>query len=232
MRTETKNTDINRLMEAPTPSPKNEFIYGMLGLLAVGSAIYFGRRYILKRIASKEENSSLEEGSAPTYAKQLKMSFENDGWPGTDTTALRNTLRQIKSKDEFKQVMESYSKLYNSNLLKDMSNELQSTEYNEMIQIVAGKPEKKGIVPTKTLYAAWAKRMKAAFDKTYGVFPGTDSDAIIAVFNEMPTQTALVQTAGVYKSLFGSNMMLDLKSEGEFGQYEQWMKIIIAKPSK
>lgn len=214
----------------PSPEPRNEFIYGILGLLAVGSVIYFGRKFILKRIANKEENSSLEEGTAPTYAKQLKMSFENDGWPGTDTTALRNTLRQIKSKDEFKQVMESYSKLYNSNLLKDISNELQSTEYNEMIQIVAAKPEKKGAVPRKTLYTAWAKRMKAAFDKTYGFFPGTDGDAIIAVFNEMPTQTALVQTAGVYKSLFGTNMLQDLKNEGEFGQYEQWMKIIIAKP--
>jgi hypothetical protein len=232
MRAEIKNTEKYQLAPAPSASIKNEFIYGMLGLLAVGSAIYFGRKFIWKRIANKEENSSLEEGTAPTYAKQLKMSFENDGWPGTDTTALRNTLRQIKTKGEFKQVMESYSKLYNSNLLKDMSNELQSTEYNEMIQIVAGKPEKKGIVPTKTLYTAWAKRMKAAFDKSYGLFPGTDSDAIIAVFTEMPTQTALVQTAGVYKSLFGSNMLQDLKNEGEFGQYEQWMKIIIAKPAK
>lgn len=230
MPSEIKNRDVYQPPVVPSAPVRNEFMYGILGLLAVGGVIYFGRKFILKKIANKEENSSLEEGSAPTYAKQLKMSFENDGWLGTDTTALRNTLRQIKSKDEFKQVMESYSKLYNSNLLKDMSNELQSTEYNEMIQIVAGKPEKKGIVPTKTLYASWAKRMKAAFDKTYGFFPGTDSDAIIAVFNEMPTQTALVQTAGVYKSLFGNNMLEDLKSEGEFGQYEQWMKIIIAKP--
>jgi hypothetical protein len=232
MEAEIKKIETSQLPVTTSVSPKNEFIYGILGLLAVGGAIYFGRRYILKRIAGKEENSSLEEGSAPTYAKQLKMSFENDGWPGTDTTALRNTLRQIKSKDEFKQVMTSYGKLYNTNLLKDMSNELQSTEYNEMIQIVGAKPEKKGAVPSKTLYIAWAKRMKAAFDKMYGLFPGTDSDAIIAVFNEMPTQTALVQTAGVYKSLFGSNMLEDLKSEGEFGQYEQWMKIIIGKPGK
>jgi hypothetical protein len=232
MQAETKNIQKYQLSTQPSAPITNQFIYGMLGLLAVGGAIYFGRKFILKRIANKEENSSLEEGTAPTYAKQLKMSFENDGWPGTDTTALRNTLRQIKSKDEFKQVTESYSKLYNSNLLKDMSNELQSTEYNEMIQIVAGKPEKKGVVSTKTQYTAWAKRMKAAFDKTYGFFPGTDSDAIIAVFNEMPTQTALVQTAGVYKSLFGTNMLQDLKNEGEFGQYEQWMKIILAKPSK
>lgn len=230
MQAEIKNTERYQLPTQPSAPITNQFIYGMLGLLAVGGVIYFGRKFILKRIANKEENSSLEEGTAPTYAKQLKMSFENDGWPGTDTTALRNTLRQIKSKEEFKQVMTSYEKLYNSNLLKDMSNELQSTEYNEMIQIVAAKPEKKGAVPVKNLYTAWAKRMKAAFDKTYGFFPGTDSEAIIAVFNEMPTQTALIQTAGVYKSLFGSNMLADLKNEGEFGQYELWMKIIIAKP--
>jgi hypothetical protein len=232
MQAETKNTERYQPPTQPSASITNQFVYSMLGLLAVGSAIYFGRKIILKHIANKEENSSLQEGSAPTYAKQLKMSFENDGWPGTDTTALRNTLRQIRSKEEFKQVMDSYNKLYNSNLLKDMSSELQSTEYNEMIQIVAGKPEKKGVVPSKTLYTTWAKRLKAAIDKTYGFFPGTDSDAIIAVFNEMPTQTALVQTAGVYKSLFGSNMLQDLKNEGEFGQYELWMKIITSKPSK
>ena len=122
MQVENRNKESSSPSVYPSSSVRNEFVYGIIGVLVLGGAIYFGRRFILKKMANKEENSSLEEGSAPTYAKQLKMSFENDGWPGTDTTGLRNTLRQIKSKEEFKQVMTSYNKLYNSNLLKDMSN--------------------------------------------------------------------------------------------------------------
>jgi len=157
------------------------------------------------------------------------MAFENDGWPGTDTTSLRNTLREISSKEEFAKIVKSYQKLYNGNLIKDMSDELQSTEYNEMLQILAGKPDKKGQAPTSIAYEAWAKRMKAAFDKSYGFFGGTDGDAIIAVFNEIPTQSAFIQVAAAYKKENGTNMLEDLKSESEFGQYNDWMKIITAK---
>jgi predicted acetyltransferase len=157
------------------------------------------------------------------------MAFENDGWPGTDTESLRSTLREIPSKEEFAKVVKSYQKLYNGNLIKDMSDELQSTEYNEMLQILAAKPDKKGQAPSPIAYTAWAKRMKAAFDKEYGFFGGTDAEAIIAVFNEIPTQTAFVKVAVEYKRLYGTNMLEDMKSESEFGQYDDWMKIITAK---
>ena len=40
------------------------------------------------------------------------------------------------------QVMNSYQKLYHSPLYKDMSGELQSTEYNEMLAIVNAKPDR------------------------------------------------------------------------------------------
>ena len=208
---------------------KEKILFSLLGVIVVGGTIYIGRKIILNQIANKEENKSFDDGSSATYAKQIKMAFENDGWPGTNTTALRNTLREIPSKDDFSKTVKSYQKLYNSNLLKDMSDELQSTEYNEMLQILAGKPEKKGQVPSSVAYAAWAKRMKAAFDKSYGFLPGTDSDAIIAVFNEIPTQTAFIQVAIEYKKQNGTNMLDDLKGESEFGQYDDWMKIITAK---
>jgi hypothetical protein len=32
-----------------------------------------------------------------------------------------------------------------------------------------------------------------------------------------------------YKKAYGTSMLDDLKSESEFGQYEEWMKIITAK---
>jgi len=213
-------------------SIKEKLLYSAIGLAVLGGGVYFGRKLILNKVANKEENQSFEDGSSATIAKQIKMAFENDGWWGTNTTALRNALRQISSKDEFAKVQKSYQKLYNSNLLKDMSDELQSTEYNEMLQIIAGKPPKKGQAPTANAYDAWAKRLKAAFDKVYGFLPGTDADAIIAVFNEIPTQTAFIQTAVSYKKLYGTNMLDDMKAEAEFGQYSDWMKIIVVKRKK
>jgi hypothetical protein len=213
-------------------SVKEKLIYSAIGLAVLGGGVYFGRKLILNKVANKEENQSFEDGSSATIAKQIKMAFDNDGWWGTNTTALRNALRQISSKDEFAKVQKSYQKLYNSNLLKDMSDELQSTEYNEMLQIIAGKPTKKGQTPTVNAYDAWAKRLKAAFDKVYGFLPGTDADAVVAVFNEIPTQTAFIQTAVSYKKLYGTNMLEDMQSEAEFGQYADWMKIITVKKKK
>lgn len=208
---------------------KEKLIYSLIGIVVVGGTMYIARKIILSRISDKEENKTFDDGSSATTAKQIKMAFENDGWLGTDTPALRITLRQISSKDEFNKVMKSYQKLYNSNLLKDMSDELQSTEYNEMLQILAAKPQKKGQVTSSVAYDAWAKRLKAAFDKSYGFLPGTDENAIVAVFNEIPTQSAFIQVALSYKKMYGTNMLEDLNSESEFGQYADWMKIITSK---
>lgn len=232
---QTNNTPVTTAVVAPSPQQqetwtlKEKLIYSLIGIVVVGGTLYIARKIILNRVSNKEESKTFDEGSSATVAKQIKMSFENDGWPGTDTPALRTALQQINSRDEFNKVMKSYQKLYNSNLLKDMSDELQTTEYNEMLQILAAKPQKKGQVPTSVAYEAWAKRMKAAFDKSYGFLPGTDADAIVAVFNEIPTQNAFVQVALAYKKLYGTNMLDDLNSEAEFGQYGDWMKIITSK---
>jgi hypothetical protein len=214
---------------------KEKLIYSLIGLVAVGGVIFIAKKIIRDRVSNKEENKSFEDGTPATYAKQIKMTFENDGWPGTDTNALRTILTEIPSQDEFEKVKKSYARLYSkarkkANLLDDMSSELQTTEYNEMMQIMDAKPKKKEAVAASVSYKAWAKRMKAAFDKTYGFLPGTDGDAIVAVFNEIPNQAAFVQVADAYKQLYGTNMLDDLKSESEFGQYDNWMKIITSKP--
>jgi hypothetical protein len=219
----------NKTSEKEGLSIKEKLLYSTIGLVVLGGGVYFGRKFILNKVANKEENQSFDEGTSATTAKQIKMAFENDGWWGTNTTALRTALQQIKTKDEFTKVQKSYQKLYNSNLIKDMSDELQSTEYNEMLQIVAGKPQKQGQAVTISTYDARAKRLKAAFDKSYSFLPGTDADAVVAVFNEIPTQTAFIQTAVSYKKLFGKNILDDMKAEAEFGQYAEWMKIITSK---
>ena len=223
MKTNTTNNDLTL---------KEKILYSFIGLGIVSGGIFFGRKMILKSVANKEENKSFEDGTPATYAKQIKMAFDNDGWWGTDTAKLRTTLREIPSKQVWLKTQESYKKLFNSNLITDMTSELQSTEYDEMMQIIGDKPDKTGgkaVAPT-TQYTGWAKRLKAAFDKTYGFLPGTDVDALVAVLNEIPTQTAFIKTAIAYQKLYGTVMMDDMKSESEFGQYTDWMKIIVSKP--
>ena len=223
MKKDTTNNDL---------SLKEKLLYSLIGIGIVGGGVFFGRKLVLKGVANREEKKSFDDGTPATFAKQIKMAFENDGWWGTDTEKLRSTLRNIPSKQVFLKVQESYKKLYNSNMISDMSDELQSTEYNEMLQIIAQKADKTGGIPASVTisYDGWAKRLKAAFDKEYSFIPGTDEPAIKAVFNEIPTQKAFVMTGIVYNKLYGSNMMTDLKGELELWEYSGYMKIILSKP--
>ena len=66
---------------------KEKLIYSLIGLVVVGGTLYIARKIILNRISNKEEDKTFDDGSAATIAKQIKMAFENDGWPGTDTPA-------------------------------------------------------------------------------------------------------------------------------------------------
>lgn len=223
MKKESANTDLTL---------KEKILYSILGIGIVGGGIFFGRKIILKKVANREENKSFEDGTPATYAKQLKMAFDNDGWWGTDMTKVRSTLMAIPSKQIFIKVQESYKKLYNSNLVTDLSDELQTSEYDEMLQIIAQKPDKVGSKPVDpTLnYVGWAKRLKAAFDKEYGFLPGTDDNAIQAVINEIPTQKAFVSMAIAYKKIYGTAVLVDLKSESQFGEYDGYLAQIIKKP--
>jgi hypothetical protein len=211
---------------------KEKLLYSLIGIGIVGGGIFFGRKLVLKGVANREEKKSFEDGTPATIAKQIKMAFENDGWWGTDTEKLRSTLRQIPSKQVFLKVQESYKKLYNSNLITDMSDELQATEYNEMLQIIAQKPDKTGGKPSSPtlVYEGWAKRLKAAFDKEYGFIPGTDEEGIKAVFNEIPTQKAFYITAAYYQKLYGNNLINDLRGELEVWEFSEYIKMITSKP--
>jgi hypothetical protein len=157
------------------------------------------------------------------------------GW-GTDEEAIRQILRSVPSKEVFKSVINSYQKLYAKSLMLDLKKELTTSEYNEMLAIIAGKPDKaNGDAPVQIgqqQHTAWAKRLKAAFNITYWFMPGTDEDAIKAVFTEMPTQLDFQKTALVYKSLFGNDLINELKHELEFWEYGSHMSIINDKPKQ
>lgn len=216
-------------------SAKEKIQYSLLGIIVLGGAFILGNSFIKKQRANTEELKTFTDGSAAAYAKQIKMSFENDGWWGTDEDGLRYALRKIPSKEEFRKVMSSYEKLYNSSLLRDMKAELTASEYSEMMAIINGKPERIGAKSssqplTYLQYQSWARRLRAAFDITYGFVPATDEEAIKAVFMEIPTQAVFAQVAAAYQSEFGSSLLSDLDSELEFWEYQPMMEIIYRKP--
>lgn len=212
---------------------KEKIQYSLLGIAVLGGMFFIGRHIVKKAAEKSEQKKTMEKGSAPTIAKQIKMAFENDGWFGTDKEALRLAIRSVPSKREFSKVMASYQRLYDSSLLKDMQGELKSSEYNEMLAIVSAKPDadtggtqQLGIEQVQS----WAKRLNAAFDISYGPFPGTDEEAVKAVFIEIPTQEVFQSVAIAYQNLFGSSLYEELKSELEYWEYEPVIQIIYSKP--
>ena len=217
-------------------SIKETVTYTLLGVVVLGGIFFLGRSLIRKARADSEEKKSYEEGNEAAFAKQLKMAFDNDMWFGwgTDEAAIRRTLQAVPSKDVFRKVINSYQKLYARSLMKDMQDELTSTEYNEMLAIINAKPDSGNKLFTPALsqnqYLSWAKRLKAAFDITYGPFPGTDEDAIKAVFMEIPTQAAFGQVAVTYKKEYNDDLMKDLQSELEFYEIGPMLNIIAKKP--
>ena len=120
--------------------------------------------------------------------------------------------------------------------MMDLKNELATSEYNEMLAIIAGKPDSVGTNYIAQIgqqqYLAWARRLKAAFDISYWFIPGTDEDAVKAVFLEIPTQAAFEQVAVAYKKENGNDLISDLKSELEFWEYSPYMEIINNKPKQ
>jgi hypothetical protein len=215
---------------------KEKLQYAALGLVLAGGTFYFGRRIIRRANSTAEQKKAWNEGNPQDYAQRIKMAFENDsyfGW-GTDEAALRKVLLEIPSEDVFQKTVNAYQKMFNRSLMGDMKDELSTTEYNEMMAIINQKPKKalKNQKPaiTQAHYTAWAKRLKAAFDYTNWIFPGTDEDAVQAVFMEFPTQRALVDTGKTYKALYQRDLVYDLKDELTSGEYQDMMEILKQKP--
>lgn len=215
---------------------KEKLQYSIISMVVLTGTFFIGRSLIRNARSTSEEKKTYDDSNAAYYAQKLKMAFENDnyfGW-GTDEQAIREVLRAVPSKQEFKNIINSYQKLYARSLMMDMKDDLSSSEYNEMLAIVAGKPDvangNSQITIGQQQYNAWAQRLKAAFDIYYWFVPGTDEPAIKAVFNEIPTQADFKKVALAYQKLYGEDLITDLKSELEFWEYGDYMSIINNKP--
>ncbi len=207
----------------------------VLGLSIVSViAIKFASNKIRNIVANNEENNSFGDKQHSTWAKQLKMAFDNDGWWGTDENAIRQVLRAVPSQQDFQKVQTSYRKLYKGrNLIEDLTDELMSTEFNEMLAIIQAKPERSRAINEGAIYNphAWATRLYNAMSIYYaGIFPGTDEAAILAVFNEMTSQKAFQDTEQAYQSLYSTSLSEDL--DGDLDWSLNWRGIINQKPNQ
>lgn len=120
---------------------KTLVIYSTLGL-GTATGLFFLGRYIYNTVMeNKAQKDSIEEGNPATYAKQLKMAFDNDNWMGwgTNTKLVLQVFEQIPSKTSYKKVESAYSDMYGKNLNADLESELSSNEYNLMISILSSK---------------------------------------------------------------------------------------------
>lgn len=207
------------------PIWKTRLIVGASALGLTGLTAFFVNKWLKTLRSRREQQGSFSLGSEATVAKQIKLAFENNGFWGTDVTSLRQIFISIPSLEFFERVKKSYSRLYNSILIQDLSDELQSSEYNEFLSIIASKTGN-----TIDPHKLWASRLKAAFDKRYGWFPGTDEDAIVAVFIEIPTMMDYHKVEQVYFQSYGETLEDSLDDELNYFDKSNLDEILEAKP--
>jgi len=205
----------------------------ILGVSIIGLiAWFFINRKVKATRASKVQTQSFGSDKHATWAKQFMQAFDNDLWwgMGTNEELIRQVMRSIPSKEDFTTVAAKYKIMTKgSNLVTDISSELSSTEYDEMMAILGSKPEKAKGAENYVINdpKGWAKRLHAAVNYYSGWFPGTDEDAIKAVFQEFPNKQAFYNTAGAYRKLYGVSLWTDL--DGDLDWSMDWRALIKKK---
>lgn len=210
----------------------------VVGVILGAGAILVGRYFFLKWRALQFQKRAYLPGSAEAYAQMIRLAMHNDNflhW-GTDNETLRQVFIAIPSKEYFRKVIDAYAGLYsNDSMMGDLKSELKTSEYKEMLAIIASKPDT-GNAPiqiqlNETQFIAWADRLDAAFDyHNLVIIPATDEDAIYQVITEIPTQAAFEQLKGYYYKKYGRNLVDALDSELAFWEYNKVMDMIHAKP--
>ncbi len=120
---------------------KTVVIFSTLGLGTATGLFLLGRHFYKKSQSKRSEKNSLEEGDPATFAKQLKMAFENDnyfGW-GTNIEMVNKVFQDVPSKKMYDKVQKEYFRMYGKSLNADLESEMSSDEYNELIRILNAK---------------------------------------------------------------------------------------------
>lgn len=115
----------------------------IIGLALAGGAGIAGIMLLKKFRRQQVNNQSLYEENPATYARQLIMAFENDmpfGW-GTNEDLVYEVYNRIPSKTFYRKVQEAYRiESRGGNLNEDLSSEVSSDIYNDLIRIISNKP--------------------------------------------------------------------------------------------
>jgi len=116
-------------------------VYSALGLGTATGVVLLIRHFYKKAKKNKVEKNSLTEGDPATYARQLKMAFENDNWMGwgTNNEMVMQVFHSMPSKATYQKVQNAYATLYNRSLTADLEDELSSEEYNQVVSILSTK---------------------------------------------------------------------------------------------
>ena len=120
---------------------KTLVIYSTLGLGTATGLFFLARHFYKKTRANVSQKHSLEVGDPATFAKQLKMAFDNDnyaGW-GTNEKMVMQVFNDMPSKNMYTKVQKEYANLYGRSLNADLEDELSSEEYNELIRVLNAK---------------------------------------------------------------------------------------------
>jgi hypothetical protein len=120
---------------------KTVVTYSALGL-GTATGMFMLARFLYKKAKKNSiEKNSLSEGDPATFARQLKMAFDNDNWMGwgTNNEMVMQVFRQIPTKSAYQKVQNAYFGLYNKSLTAELESELTSDEYNEVIRILSVK---------------------------------------------------------------------------------------------
>jgi hypothetical protein len=201
-----------------------------VGTSIVGTVLYIAYRRFTK---NKSQNLALNDNSVENFAQRLKMGFDNNGVWGTEVETVRKVFVDIPSKEVFANVIKSYKKQFGKNLIEDLANELTTTEYYEMQNILASKPDKTGQHQVFDFEKAkkFAKRFKAAFDYTILGMPSTDKGALTQVLLDIPSKQIFEIIKVAYQSLYGTALESDLDSELDLFDFS-WRDMIKQKPLK
>lgn len=115
--------------------------YSALGLGTATGVFLLIRHFYKKARKTQVEKRSLTEGDPSTYARQLKMAFDNDNWMGwgTNTELVNQVFQSMPNKATYQKVQSAYATMYNRSLTADLESELTSDEYNQIIKIISAK---------------------------------------------------------------------------------------------
>lgn len=116
--------------------------FGVLGLVtAIGTGLLI-RHFVKKGTKKITEVKTTQTGHPANFAKLLQMAFQNDnyaGW-GTNEELIYKVFNALPSQVFYKDVQKEYDKMTGGRSLNaDLSEELDSEEYNKVLGILQSK---------------------------------------------------------------------------------------------